>query len=1119
MTSFFSMVGPSITGSSPIIFGSRPLDGNSGSMGLNRYVGEDYFASTSEYWGDELFNLELDIALAPIDAPAPSNFPGSADIDSVQSSYFKTGYGLNDLGLTFSIEDPLYRVETGSTGAASVLSVEVQMKLAAVPVYEYGATILVTYGSISDTWASAVASINIDPDADPTDLLSYSPISPGVIYSNLISDLYGGIDPVGVITFSEVVNIFNDMATKASVFINGSTYDSIYYANAELELAREGYRNFTRSNLQFELNASQFERVDAALEKAFSDFESVIDDYFSPRYWLLTEGSLIEVGNDVTGSEIMEDEVYFFDDPWDAYLTLVLPVVPGAITDFSIKGLMQTTNLLHVVGPVVDIKNYDLDIGILAHTSSMGPIDVHALPGETILGTDLAENLEGINAKDDISGSGGNDVIHGYFGDDFLSGGEGDDVLYGGGDDDTLIGGDGNDVVFGGAGIDTFVLDVNSDNITFEIVSNRIEVTNLLSTDIIHNDIEFLEFTNETLAYSKILSTQLNARPTGEVSVLGSLVLGSTLSADITLSDADGLGDFTYQWLRDGSDIAGATAADYVLVQDDVTFEISLRVSYIDGDGMNETVTSTVTDPVESVTNFIAVLEYPFFTTAPWLASDGPSFGNAKVGDLISLTDSSAFTDGNGIEIGSESYQWFRNGEAITGTTTSSYVITLADVDSSLTGQLQFTDGAGNIETYMSEEISSIVHDFDFGTAEVDVFLGTEQTDIYDGLAGADIIIGRGGADVLLGGVGNDHVYGNDFELRYALTEANQVFRLYQATFNRAPDETGQKRWTSDLFTENSSLADVRQGFVGSQEFRNKYDAVDDATFVKKMYINVLDRDFDLGEVTQTEVDNWTNRISDTFTRADVVNGFAESQQLINNTNQAANKLAVNNNPSAWSDDVFRLYQATLNRAPDASGFANWSDRLTDGRSLTDVISGFTNSQEFSNTYGGLNDPGDFVKLLYNNVLGRDFDIGDVAQSEVDGWTSQLSETFTRAHIVQGFSQSSEFTNNSAQDLKDWVRAQGVDDVIDGGAGVNKIAGGSLADTFVFDQLDGATITVLDLEAWDYVSFDGFGYSTEAEARSHMTQNGGHVFFVDQGTEITFERFTLDAVVDDMILI
>jgi Ca2+-binding RTX toxin-like protein len=490
--------------------------------------------------------------------------------------------------------------------------------------------------------------------------------------------------------------------------------------------------------------------------------------------------------------------------------------------------------------------------------------------------------------------------------------------------------------------------------------------------------------------------------------------------------------------------------------------------------------------------------------------------GSAETGAVLMVVSSLEDADG----VGSLSYQWQRDGATIVGETAATYTVDNADIGARITVSASYTDGRGKLESVASTPSSVVVERVvDLGTSGADIFVGTPLRDVYDGLGGNDVISGGGGADALRGDADDDHVYGDGFELRYALPEANQVFRLYQATLNRAPDEMGQKRWTGELFTDQSDLADVREGFVKSPEFRAKYDALDDAGFVKQMYINVLDRDFDQGEVTQTEIDNWTNRITDTFTRADVVNGFAESQQLINSTLAAANKLAVNGNDAAWGDDVYRLYRATLDRDPDTTGFGNWSERLADGRPLGEVITGFTNSQEFQNAYGALTDPEDFVKQLYNNVLDRDFDSGEVSQTEVDNWVSRLSETFTRANIVEGFSQSVQFRNNTSDDVKTWIRAQGVDDQIEGGAGTNVLAGGTLADRFVFNQGDTATNTVVDLEAWDYLSLEGFGYSTDADARANMQQSGSSVVFTDQGTTITFERLQLGDLMDDMILV
>ena len=48
--------------------------------------------------------------------------------------------------------------------------------------------------------------------------------------------------------------------------------------------------------------------------------------------------------------------------------------------------------------------------------------------------------------------------------------------------------------------------------------------------------------------------------PTGTLSITGSTTEGQVLMVDTCrLSDADGLGALSYQWLCDGSDISGAT--------------------------------------------------------------------------------------------------------------------------------------------------------------------------------------------------------------------------------------------------------------------------------------------------------------------------------------------------------------------------------------------------------------------------------------------------------------------------------------------------------------------------------------------------------------------------------
>ncbi len=90
--------------------------------------------------------------------------------------------------------------------------------------------------------------------------------------------------------------------------------------------------------------------------------------------------------------------------------------------------------------------------------------------------------------------------------------------------------------------------------------------------------------------------------PPASVTISGTVTEGETLTADISaLRDADGLpadaAGYTYQWQRgDGSggfdDIAGATGQTYTLGDADVDQTVRVAVSYTDGQGTAETVTS-----------------------------------------------------------------------------------------------------------------------------------------------------------------------------------------------------------------------------------------------------------------------------------------------------------------------------------------------------------------------------------------------------------------------------------------------------------------------------------------------------------------------------------------------
>ncbi|PSL17611.1 Ig-like domain-containing protein [Shimia abyssi] len=85
----------------------------------------------------------------------------------------------------------------------------------------------------------------------------------------------------------------------------------------------------------------------------------------------------------------------------------------------------------------------------------------------------------------------------------------------------------------------------------------------------------------------------VNDAPEGVVTLSGFSIEGLPIDAVTdALSDVDVLGDFTYQWRRNGEDIGEATGERYIPVAADINNFLSVLVSYTDGGGTAEEVIS-----------------------------------------------------------------------------------------------------------------------------------------------------------------------------------------------------------------------------------------------------------------------------------------------------------------------------------------------------------------------------------------------------------------------------------------------------------------------------------------------------------------------------------------------
>jgi len=195
--------------------------------------------------------------------------------------------------------------------------------------------------------------------------------------------------------------------------------------------------------------------------------------------------------------------------------------------------------------------------------------------------------------------------------------------------------------------------------------------------------VDNLGLKDSTPAVQSFVINPVNDLPIGLPGIAGTPTEDQTLTANTSgISDADGLGTFSYQWLRDGVAVPGSTTSSYTLGDADVGSNITLQVSYIDSDGTSEgPLTSTPVGPVANVND---------------LPSGLPVVLGSPTEDQTLTGNTSGISDIDGV--GTFSYQWMRDGVAITGATGSSYTLDDADVGSNIALQVTYIDDEGTNE-------------------------------------------------------------------------------------------------------------------------------------------------------------------------------------------------------------------------------------------------------------------------------------------------------------------------------------------------------------------------------------------------------------------------------------
>ncbi len=294
---------------------------------------------------------------------------------------------------------------------------------------------------------------------------------------------------------------------------------------------------------------------------------------------------------------------------------------------------------------------------------------------------------------------------------------------------------------------------------------------------------------------------------------------------------------------------------------------------------------------------------------ATFEASENPVEPTAQL-SIVSGDDGLFYLDGNELKVAPGA------GAVFDFHTQSNYFITFSA-----------TDGTGpafeeSFDIFV-ENVGPIV-----GTPDPDILNGTQFDDVIQALASDDTINASFGDDDIDGGEGTDTVvYArnrnqvthewqddgtivvtrlvlgdgidtmvdieridfNDGSLLYDVDTPNLGFgyRIYQASFNRTPDEGGVLFWIGNLdhfdtlgWSQYEKEQFLATQFIQSDEFKDLFGAnPTNEQYIDAMYLNVLDRLPDQGGY-----DFWVGGMEQGLTREDILIAFTKSDENVART-------------------------------------------------------------------------------------------------------------------------------------------------------------------------------------------------------------------------------------------
>jgi uncharacterized protein YkwD len=289
--------------------------------------------------------------------------------------------------------------------------------------------------------------------------------------------------------------------------------------------------------------------------------------------------------------------------------------------------------------------------------------------------------------------------------------------------------------------------------------------------------------------------------------------------------------------------------------------------------------------------------------------------------------------------------------------------------------------------------VATLVSLMQQGTSEMTVLQGLLSSSEYFGLKGANAVdyvqglfrdvlgrapgpteaapwVSRVAAGDRLGAVGDLLA-----SLEFKGVEVRGYFRRL---LRRDADPVGLNVFVTELISGTPEHVVVGQ-ITNSPEYVNFAHGV---LWLRGLYQDLMGR---AALDTPGDLGVWLRSLRVGLDRLSVARGFVASVE-------ASNK-AVND-----------LFQKLLGRAADRIGMQTFAPVLEKGGGVSDVTVGIASSTEYFNRQGANNTA--FVKALYRDLLNR-----TGGSSEISFWVNRLNAGATRASVVKGFVQATEYQN------------------------------------------------------------------------------------------------------------